>query len=102
MTVKLYETNNLTKKNATTLSRFKLTVKEETEEVLRRNYVRSSHGTNRCENGENLTQLNLVIDKEINAIKPKQRVISINNLAKFFGMPYVSTQDGLFTLITIN
>lgn len=39
---------------------------------------------------EDTTVLKLIIDREFNSIDSKQRVISISNIAKFFGLPYVS------------
>ncbi|KAF5283842.1 hypothetical protein FQA39_LY04662 [Lamprigera yunnana] len=45
-------------------------------------------GTDKCPSTEDSTVLTLIIDKSIKAIKPKQRIIAINNIAKFFGMPY--------------
>ncbi|KAK9745888.1 Alpha-Dystroglycan N-terminal domain 2 [Popillia japonica] len=37
---------------------------------------------------EDTTVLKLIIDREFNSIDSKQRVISISNIAKFFGLPY--------------
>lgn len=45
-----------------------------------------------CPTTEDKTILTLLIDKEVEAIKPKYRVVAINNIAKFFGLPYVSKQ----------
>lgn len=42
-----------------------------------------------CPTTEDKTVLTLLFDKEVAAIKPKQRVIAIDNIAKFFGLPYV-------------
>nr|XP_008195448.1 PREDICTED: dystroglycan [Tribolium castaneum]XP_008195449.1 PREDICTED: dystroglycan [Tribolium castaneum]XP_974516.2 PREDICTED: dystroglycan [Tribolium castaneum] len=42
----------------------------------------------RCPSTEDNTVLILLIDKGVRAIKPKQRVIAVNNVAKFFGLPY--------------
>lgn len=42
----------------------------------------------KCNAKEDLTVLVLLISKNIHAIKPKQRIIAVNNLAKFFGIPY--------------
>lgn len=39
---------------------------------------------------EDTTVLKLIIDRDFNAIDSKRRVISISNIAKFFGLPYVS------------
>lgn len=47
-------------------------------------------GIEKCHENEDTTILTLTLDKNIRAIKPKQRVIAINNIAKFFGLPYVS------------
>lgn len=44
----------------------------------------------KCPEGEGNTVLSLVVDRDVHAIKPKQRIIAINNIAKFFGLPYVS------------
>lgn len=44
-----------------------------------------------CPADEETTILALLIDKDVKVIKPKQRIIAINNVAKFFGLPYVST-----------
>lgn len=44
----------------------------------------------KCPPNEDHTILTLLLDKNIRAIKPKQRVIAVNNIAKFFGLPYVS------------
>lgn len=45
----------------------------------------------KCPVNEDNTVLTLLIDRGVRAIKPKQRVMAINNVAKFFGLPYVST-----------
>ncbi|GJQ66324.1 Dg [Trypoxylus dichotomus] len=37
---------------------------------------------------EDTTVLKLIIDRDFNSITSKQRVISISNIAKFFGLPY--------------
>ncbi|XP_057651670.1 uncharacterized protein LOC130891122 [Diorhabda carinulata] len=42
----------------------------------------------KCKSTEENTILTLLIDKNIKAIKPKQRVIAINNIAQFFGLPH--------------
>lgn len=42
----------------------------------------------KCKPTEENTILTLLIDKNIKAIKPKQRVIAINNIAQFFGLPH--------------
>ncbi|XP_065166984.1 dystroglycan 1 [Atheta coriaria] len=42
----------------------------------------------KCPEGEGNTVLSLVVDRDVHAIKPKQRIIAINNIAKFFGLPY--------------
>ncbi|KAF5280285.1 hypothetical protein FQR65_LT03094 [Abscondita terminalis] len=47
-------------------------------------------GFGKCPSTEDSTVLTLIIDKSIKAIKPKQRIIAINNVAKFFGMPYTA------------
>lgn len=52
----------------------------------------------KCLPNEEHTVLNLLIGKDIKSIKPKQRIVSLNNIAKFLGLPYVST---LFFLIEI-
>lgn len=44
----------------------------------------------KCPTNEDHTVLTLLLDKNIRAIKPKQRIIAVNNIAKFFGLPYVS------------
>lgn len=54
---------------------------EPTEEV---------QGIEKCQKDEDNTILTLLLDKNIRAIKPKQRVIAFINFAKFFGLPYVS------------
>lgn len=43
-----------------------------------------------CAAGEERTTLALLLDVRITEIKPKQRVVAVNNIAKFFGLPYVS------------
>lgn len=43
----------------------------------------------KCPTNEDLTVLTLLIDKNVRAIKPKQRMMAVNNIAKFFGLPYV-------------
>lgn len=48
-------------------------------------------GAEKCQQNEDNTVLTLLLDKNIKAIKPKQRIIAINNIAKFFGLPYVSS-----------
>lgn len=58
-----------------------INIVEPTEEV---------QGIEKCEKDEDNTVLTLLLDKNIRAIKPKQRVIAIINFAKFFGLPYVS------------
>ncbi|CAH1112390.1 unnamed protein product [Psylliodes chrysocephalus] len=45
-------------------------------------------GAEKCQQNEDNTVLTLLLDKNIKAIKPKQRIIAINNIAKFFGLPY--------------
>lgn len=47
-------------------------------------------GIEKCQKDEDNTVLTLLIDKNIRAIKPKQRVLAVINFAKFFGLPYVS------------
>ncbi|KAF7273649.1 hypothetical protein GWI33_013649, partial [Rhynchophorus ferrugineus] len=42
----------------------------------------------KCQSNEDETVIVLLIDKNIRAIKPKQRVMAISNLAKFFRLPY--------------
>ncbi|XP_025830244.1 uncharacterized protein LOC108735390 isoform X2 [Agrilus planipennis] len=59
---------------------FKITVKESQG-------IPSSH-LKKCSEDETITLLTLVIDKSLSSIKPKQRVMAINNIAKFFGLPY--------------
>lgn len=44
----------------------------------------------KCPKNEDRTVLTLLIDKNVRAIKPKQRMMAVNNVAKFFGLPYVS------------
>lgn len=46
-----------------------------------------------CPTTEDRTILTLLLDKDVTAIKPKQRVMAINNIAKFFGLPYVSISN---------
>lgn len=58
-----------------------INIVEPTEEV---------QGIEKCQKDEDNTILTLLIDKNIRAVKPKQRVIAIINFAKFFGLPYVS------------
>lgn len=53
-------------------------------------YNGPSEGIDRCPATEDSTVLSLIIDKSTKAIKPKQRIIAINNIAKFFGMPYTA------------
>lgn len=48
-------------------------------------------GIEKCQKDEDDTVLTLLVDKNIKAIKPRQRVIAIINFAKFFGLPYVSS-----------
>lgn len=43
-----------------------------------------------CPSTEDSTILSLLLDRDVEAIKPKQRVMAINNIAKFLGLPYVS------------
>ncbi|XP_072379675.1 uncharacterized protein [Diabrotica undecimpunctata] len=45
-------------------------------------------GVEKCKPNEENTVLTLLLDKNIRAIKPKQRVIAINNIAQFFGLPH--------------
>ncbi|CAG9821358.1 unnamed protein product [Phaedon cochleariae] len=42
----------------------------------------------KCPENEDVTVLTLLFDKQAEAIKPKQRVMAIHNVAKFFGLPY--------------
>ncbi|CAH1976201.1 unnamed protein product [Acanthoscelides obtectus] len=42
----------------------------------------------KCEEGEDHTMLTLLLDRNLRTIKPKQRVVAVNNIAKFFGLPY--------------
>ncbi|CAG9766176.1 unnamed protein product [Ceutorhynchus assimilis] len=43
---------------------------------------------NKCGSNEDETILTLLLDKNLRAIKPKQRVIAMNNIAKFFRIRY--------------
>jgi dystroglycan 1 len=52
--------------------------------------VETSDLKEKCPSTEDNTVLTLLVDKGVRAIKPKQRVIAVNNIAKFFGLPYVS------------
>lgn len=48
--------------------------------------------TKKCRYNEgNVTLLTLLLDKKLRSIKPKNRVIAVRNIAKFFNLPYVST-----------
>ncbi|XP_018567551.1 dystroglycan isoform X2 [Anoplophora glabripennis] len=55
-------------------------------DVIESNEDSSTMG--KCPANEDHTVLTLVLDKNIRAIKPKQRIIAVNNIAKFFGLPY--------------
>lgn len=55
-------------------------------------------GVQKCPQDEDITLLTLLIDKSLKAVKPKQRVVAINNIAKFFGLPYVSILLYLFRM----
>lgn len=46
-----------------------------------------------CLATEEKTMLILLVDKELTAIKPKHRIVTIDNIAKFFGLPYVSIRN---------
>lgn len=50
----------------------------------------STSTIDKCKSNEDNTILTLLLDRNLRAIKPKQRVISVNNVAKFFRLPYVS------------
>ncbi|KAG5886508.1 hypothetical protein JTB14_014691 [Gonioctena quinquepunctata] len=50
--------------------------------------IEEAAGVEKCQANEDNTVLTLLLDKNIRAIKPKQRVIAVNNIAKFFGLPY--------------
>lgn len=52
--------------------------------------ITEAPGVEKCTKDEDITVLTLLLDKNVYAIKPKQRIIAINNIAKFFGLPYVS------------
>lgn len=47
----------------------------------------------KCQSNEDFTLLNLMVDVDIQAIKPKQKIIAINNIAKFLGLPAVSIKN---------
>ncbi|KAJ8916352.1 hypothetical protein NQ315_005049 [Exocentrus adspersus] len=64
----------------------KSTTEELKIEVVELNEVSSSVG--KCLHSQDNTILTLLLDKNIHAIKPKQRIIAVNNIAKFFGLPY--------------
>lgn len=64
-----------------------INVIEPTEEV---------QGIEKCQKDEDNTILTLLLDKNIRAIKPKQRIIAVINFAKFFGLPYVSNTKFTF------
>lgn len=69
------------RQSATVTDEFNLIISDDTS---------APEGTDKCPSTEDSTVLTLMLDKSVKAIKPKQRVIAINNVAKFFGMPYVS------------
>lgn len=48
--------------------------------------------TKKCSSSEDITLLSILVDKWIESIKPKQRVVAINDISKFFGIPYVSKE----------
>ncbi|KAL1502279.1 hypothetical protein ABEB36_007445 [Hypothenemus hampei] len=62
--------------------------KSEREELVIDVLKDSDTTTPRCKSNEDNTFLALLIDRNIRAIKPKQRVIAISNIAKFFRLPY--------------
>ncbi|XP_050307693.1 dystroglycan 1 isoform X2 [Anthonomus grandis grandis] len=49
---------------------------------------KDSTTTNQCKSNEDNTILTFLLDKNVRTIKPKQRVIAINNIAKYFRLPY--------------
>ncbi|XP_060527781.1 dystroglycan 1 [Cylas formicarius] len=55
--------------------------------------VKNERQLDTCSSNEDVTSLTILLDKDLNAIKPKQRVAAVNNIAKFFGLPI-----GAFTL----
>lgn len=58
-------------------------------------------GIDKCPSTEDSTILTLIIDKAVRAIKPKQRIIAINNVAKFLGISYVSVNANLSSVIPL-
>nr|XP_023019898.1 dystroglycan-like [Leptinotarsa decemlineata]XP_023019899.1 dystroglycan-like [Leptinotarsa decemlineata] len=69
----------------------KATGDKKSSEEIKINVVEPSEeapGVGKCQANEDNTILTLLLDKSIRSIKPKQRVIAINNIAKFFGLPY--------------
>lgn len=47
-------------------------------------------GRRKCSSSEDYTVLNLLVDVDLVAIKPKQKIIAMNNVANFLGLPVVS------------
>ena len=45
----------------------------------------------RCSSSKHNTLLTLLVDRTVEDIEPHQRVMAVNNIAKFFGIPYVSS-----------
>ncbi|XP_066249637.1 uncharacterized protein Dg [Euwallacea similis] len=48
----------------------------------------SSATTRKCNSNEDDTVLTLLLGKNLKAVKPKQRAIAVNNVAKYFRLPY--------------
>ncbi|CAH0551317.1 unnamed protein product [Brassicogethes aeneus] len=57
-----------------------------TIDVIENNIQEES--TKRCAQSEDITILTLLLDKNARIIKPKQRVVAIDNIARFFGLPF--------------
>lgn len=65
------------------------------------NVIETSDLKDKCPSTEDNTVLSLLIDKGVRAIKPKQRVISVNNIAKFFGLSNVYLKQNFVNEILI-
>lgn len=82
------------------VSKLHLTVKTKGDALPAENLVinviedlEEEQGIEKCQKNEDNTVLTLLLDKNIKAIKPRQRVIAIISFAKFFGLPYVSSSN---------